>query len=203
MKNILLINSSLNREKGNSTVLATELLSCLKIKSEVNTIERDLDKQMLPHLSKQEMAAWLTPLNERSKEQAELAALSETLIEELKNSDTIIIGMPMYNFGIPSTFKVWIDRIARAGVTFTYTEQGPVGLITGKKAIIVAARGGIYAGTAKDSQSQYLKDVLALIGITDVEFIYAEGLNMSTKEENLLQARKEIASSVETLITAL
>jgi FMN-dependent NADH-azoreductase len=199
MKNILAINSSLNGEQGNSTILAKELLSALSTKFSVNIIERDLNQSILPHLSKQEMLAWMTPIDERSDEQKQLATTSDLLVEELKVSDIVVIGMPMYNFGIPSTFKAWIDRVARAGITFKYTEQGPVGLLTGKKVIIVAARGGMYAGTPKDSQSQYLKDVLAFIGITDVEFIYAEGLNMPRKEENLLQARKNIATIAKNL----
>lgn len=192
MKNVLVINSSLNGEQGNSTILSKELLSSLISKVGVNIIERDLYQQILPHLTQQEMTAWMTPANERTDEQNQLASVSDTLIEELKSSDTLIIGMPMYNFGIPSVFKAWIDRIARAGITFKYTEQGPVGLITGKKVIIVAARGGMYAGTPKDSQSQYLKDVFAFMGLTDVEFIYAEGLNMPAKEKSLIEARKNI-----------
>ena len=193
MKNVLVINSSLNGEQGNSTILSQELLSSIAGQADVNIVERDLYKHVLPHLTQQEMAAWMTSVNERSDEQNQLASVSDTLIEELKASDTLIIGMPMYNFGIPSAFKAWIDRIARAGITFKYTEQGPVGLLTGKRVIIVAARGGMYAGTPKDSQSQYLKDVFAFIGISDVEFIYAEGLNMPGKETSLIEARKNIA----------
>ena len=151
MKNVLVINSSLNGEQGNSTFLSKELSSSLASKADVNIVERDLYKPVLPHLTQQEMAAWMTPVNERSEEQNQLSSVSDTLIEELKTSDKLIIGMPMYNFGIPSAFKAWIDRIARAGITFKYTEQGPVGLLTGKKVIIVAARGGMYAGTPKDS----------------------------------------------------
>jgi len=200
MKNILLINSSLNGEQGNSTILAKELLSTLEAKSKVNIIERDLAKQALPHLSQQEMLAWMTPINERNEEQIQLASTSDILVEELQASDMIIIGMPMYNFGIPSSFKVWIDRIARAGITFKYTEQGPVGLLEGKKAIIVAARGGMYVGTPKDTQSQYLKDILAFIGISDVEFIYAEGLSMPTKVASLQQASVDIAALANKLL---
>jgi FMN-dependent NADH-azoreductase len=90
----------------------------------------------------------------------------------------VIIGMPMYNFGVPSTFKAWIDRVARAGITFKYTETGPQGLLTNKKVYVLAARGGKYAGTPKDSQSQYLKDVLGFIGLNDIKFVYVEGLAM-------------------------
>ncbi len=195
MKNVLLINSSLNGELGNSSTLANELVSKIKannLSDNLTVVERDLAAEVLPHLSQQEMAAWMTPEGERTDEQKQLAEISDRLLEELSQSDTLIIGMPMYNFGIPSTFKVWIDRIARAGISFKYTEQGPVGLLEGKKAIIVAARGGMYQGTEKDSQTQYLKDVLGFIGITDVEFVYAEGLNMPAKEQSLVEARKRI-----------
>lgn len=203
MKNVLLINSSLNGEQGNSTILSKELLSSLVSQADVNVVERDLYEQVLPHLTQSEMGAWMTPVNERSDEQNQLASVSDALIEELKSSDVLIIGMPMYNFGIPSVFKAWVDRIARAGITFNYTEQGPVGLLTGKKVIIVAARGGIYAGTSNDTQSQYLKDVFAFIGITDVEFIYAEGLNMPAKETSLIEARKHIESVAKALVSDL
>ena len=188
--NVLLINSSLNGEQGNSNILANEFVDKLKQKIQINLLERDLAKEPLPHLYQAEMGAWMTPETERTDEQSQLANISDTLVAELQNMDTLVIGMPMYNFGIPSTFKAWIDRVARAGITFKYTEQGPVGLLDGKKAIVVAARGGMYAGTPKDSQTQYLKDVMAFIGITDVQFIYAEGLAMSNKDENLVIAKQ-------------
>lgn len=119
-------------------------------------------------------------------------ALSDQLIAELQTADSIVLGMPMYNFGVPSTFKAWIDRVARAGITFNYTQQGPVGLLTGKKVYTLAARGGMYAGSPKDSQSQYLKNVFAFLGMTDVEFIYAEGLAMGTdSSKNAWQTAEE------------
>ena len=96
----------------------------------------------------------------------------------------LVIGMPMYNFGVPSTFKAWVDRLARAGVTFKYTENGPVGLLADKKVVVLAARGGQYVGTAKDTQTTYLKDFFAFVGLTDVEFVYAEGLAMGEESFN-------------------
>ena len=109
--------------------------------------------------------------------------------------DAIALGLPMYNFGIPSGLKAYFDHIARAGVTFKYTENGPVGLLTGKKVYVFAARGGMYAGTAKDSQTTYVRDFLGFIGITDVEFVYAEGLNMgeAAKISALGQAQVRLA----------
>jgi len=188
--------SSLNGEQGNSAILANELLSSLAKTAKVNIIKRDLAQQNLSHLSQQEVAAWMTPANERNNEQIQLANISDTLVEELKASDTLVIGMPMINFGIPSTFKTWVDRIARAGITFNYTENGPVGLLNNKKVIIIATRGGMYAGTNKDSQSQYLKDFFTFIGIKDISFIYAEGLNMPGKEESLLAAKTAIKNLI-------
>lgn len=192
MNNILLVKSSINGEQGNSNILANELVETLSKDSEVNIVERDLTKNELSHLSQLEMAAWMTPPNERTEEQVTQANISDTLIEELKTSDTIVVGMPMYNFGIPSVFKAWVDRVARAGITFSYSENGPVGLLKDKKVIIVAARGGMYAGTEKDSQSQFLKDFFAFIGLDDVSFIYAEGLNMPMREKSLADTRLAI-----------
>jgi FMN-dependent NADH-azoreductase len=194
MNSILFIKSSLNGDQGQSNILASELVEKLSSSSDLTVVERDLAKESLAHLSQKEMAAWATLEDERSDEQRELAGISDSLIKELKASDTIVVGMPMYNFGVPSSFKAWVDRVARAGVTFQYTENGPVGLLENKKLIVVAARGGIYAGTEKDSQTQYLKDFFAFLGIDDITFIYAEGLNMPGKEESLSKARNKINS---------
>lgn len=192
MNNILFIKSSLNGEQGNSTTLAQTLVSNLVATAEVNVVERDLAKQGLEHLTQIEMAAWMTPANERNSAQVKLTHISDSLIEELTASDTLVIAMPMYNFGVPSTFKAWVDRVARAGVTFRYTENGPVGLLKNKKVIIVAARGGIHAGTVSDSQTQYLTSFFNFLGLDDITFIYAEGLNMPGNEERYAAAQSEI-----------
>ena len=192
MNNILFIKSSLNGEQGQSNQLAQKLVSNLASNSNVTIIERDLVKQSLPHLSQVEISAWMTQPKERSVEQIKLADVSDTLIKELHTSDTLVIGMPMYNFGVPSTFKAWADRVARAGITFRYTENGPVGLLEHKRVIVVAARGGIYAGTEKDSQTQFLKDFFSFIGIEDISFIYVEGLNMSGSDQRLEAAQAAI-----------
>ncbi len=201
MSNILLIKSSLNGEQGRSNQLAQKLVAKLAENSPATVVERDLAEHSLPHLTQEEMGAWMTMAEDRTAEQVALAKVSDDLIEELKASDTIVIAMPMYNFGIPSTFKAWIDRIARAGVTFRYTENGPVGLLKNKKVIVTAARGGMYAGTPKDTQTQYLKDVLAFVGLDDVRFIYAEGLNMPGGDERMAAAQAEI-EAVNVAVTA-
>ncbi|MGS2720126.1 FMN-dependent NADH-azoreductase [Paraglaciecola aestuariivivens] len=192
MHNILIIKSSLNGEQGKSNILAQEFKTNLAENLEVKVVERDLAKDSLPHLTQVEMAAWATPEAERTDEQQQLAKLSDSLIEELKASDTILVAMPMYNFGVPSTFKAWADRVARAGVTFRYTENGPEGLLNHKKVLVLAARGGMYAGTASDSQTQYLESYFAFLGIQDISFIYAEGLNMPGNEERLATAKQQI-----------
>ena len=194
MKKVLVLNSSLNGEQGNSTKLSQLFVEQLANNQQISVTTRDLSDNAIAHLTQTEMAAWMTDANERSDEQKLLAAISDDLIAELNDNELIVIGMPMYNFGIPSTFKAWIDRIARAGITFKYTEQGAVGLIKDKKVVVLAARGGVYQGTDMDTQTKYLKDVLGFVGMTDVNFIYAEGLAMPGAEESLETAANEIKS---------
>ena len=123
-----------------------------------------------------------------------MVAYSDNLIDELKQADVIVLGLPMYNFGVPSQLKAYFDHIARVGITFKYTDKGPVGLLTGKKAYVFAARGGLYVGTPLDTQTSYVRDFLRFLGIADVEFVYAEGLNISpqSKEAGLAKALAEI-----------
>lgn len=192
MKNILLIKSSLNGELSKSNQLAEKLITQLTNRDDAKVVMRDLATNPLEHLSQVEMRAWMTPEPDRTSDQKTLAEVSDSLIKEVNESDTLVIAMPMYNFGVPSTFKAWVDRIARAGITFKYTEQGPVGLLTNKKVIIVATRGGMYQGTEKDSQSQFLKDFFTFIGINDLQFIYAEGLNMPDGEASFARAKETI-----------
>ena len=179
MSKILMLNTGLNGANSNSNKL-TELYESIRKTNNQDDhyTVRDLNEQALPHLSSEEMMAWMTPLNDRTEKQIALAALSDELIAELNEHDIIVIGMPMYNLGVPSTFKTYIDRIARAGVTFTYTAQGPEGLLKGKQVIVLAARGGQYQGTPMDSQTGYIKGIFGLIGMTDINFVFAEGLNM-------------------------
>lgn len=199
MKNVLLINSSLNGENGNSHQLSEQFIAELTQKTDTSVTRRDLAANPLTHLTQAEMGAWMTAPTERSDEQNKLAAISDELVAELQNNELIVLGVPMYNFGIPSTLKAWIDRVARAGITFKYTETGPVGLVENTKVVILAARGGMYLGTDMDTQTKYLKDFFAFLGMTDVDFIYSEGLSMPDAEESKGAAIKEIANYVSTL----
>jgi FMN-dependent NADH-azoreductase len=124
---------------------------------------------------------------------------SDTLIDELKRADVVALGLPMYNFGLPSTLKAYFDHIGRAGVTFKYTEKGPVGLLTGKKVYVFAARGGLYAGTPSETQTPFIRTFLSFIGMDDIEFVYAEGLAISeaSKQQGLDRARAHIDALVE------
>jgi len=139
---------------------------------------RDLASDPLPHLTAERFGALLSAPEQRTPEQARIAAESDALVAQLQAADVVVIGVPMYNFGVPSTLKTYFDHVARAGVTFQYTEQGPRGLLTGKRAYVVATRGGTYAGTPQDLQSAYVRQFLGFLGIADVEFIYAEGLSL-------------------------
>jgi len=180
MTTILQINSAARSQGAQSTQLASELVAKLQTKlGAADVVVRDLLKNGVPHLDDAVLGAFFTPADKRSAEQQEINARSEALIKELQAADIIVIGVPMYNFGISSNLKAYFDWIARAGITFRYTNEGvPEGLVRGKKVYIVAARGGKYFGTPNDTQTPYLQTFLGFLGMTDVQFIYAEGIAM-------------------------
>lgn len=199
MAQLLQINSSLFGENGQSSQLTRKFVEGF-LKANPNTLHtvRDLAKQPIPHLDAEIVMGFGFSDDQKNGRQIEMTALSDQLIEEVNVADTLVIGLPMYNFSLPSVLKSWFDFIARAGVTFRYTEEGPVGLLQGKKAYIMAARGGKYAGTEYDTQTALVRHFLGFIGITDVEFVYAEGLNMGddTKEQAMNDAGLKIESLV-------
>ena len=190
MNTLLKINASLFSANGQSSQLTERFAAAWQASHPGSrVVERDLAANPVPHLDGARFMAFLAKPEERSAEQQAVVDFSDALIAELRAADAVVIGLPMYNFGIPSQLKAYFDHLARAGVTFRYTANGPEGLITGKKAYILAARGGIYAGTPKDSQTAYVRDFLAFIGITDVEFVYAEGLSMGDESKHAALAR--------------
>ena len=196
MTQLLEINASLFADGGQSSQLAdTFVKTWAQNNAGVEIVKRDFAANPIPHLSAETFQAFITLEADRSAEQKAAVDYSDSLIAELQEADVIVLGLPMYNFGIPSQLKAWIDHVARAGVTFKYTETGPVGLLENKKVYVLAARGGMYKGTPKDTQTQYIKDFLSFIGITDIEFVYAEGLNMGDKSRDaaLDAAQGEIA----------
>jgi FMN-dependent NADH-azoreductase len=182
MKTILQIQSSLFNGNGQSSRLASEFVARAFPSAQVTV--RDLARDPVPHLDGERFSAFVTKKQDRTAAQEAVVAYSDALIGELRRADVLVIGLPMYNFGVPSQLKAWIDHIARAGETFRYTEKGPQGLLTGKKAYIFATRGGLYAGTAADTQTQYLRQLLEFVGIADIEFVYAEGLAISEASRN-------------------
>ena len=194
MKTILQINSSLFAEHGQSSQLATEFAGALAASKGARLVVRDLARYPLPHLTAERVTAWSTPVADRTLEQQRQVAESDALIEELREAEVVVLGLPMYNFGVPSTLKAYFDQVARAGVTFRYTNEGPVGLLTGKKVYVFATRGGRHAGTASDLQSAYVRQFLGFIGMRDVEFIYAEGLALGPqqREQALVAAAARI-----------
>lgn len=177
--NILQINASARREGANSTQVANRVVERLQAANPAATLTlRDLAVTPHPVLDEAALGALFTPAEQRTAEQAARVALDDALIAEIQAHDTLVLGVPMYNFGVPVQLKAWIDAIARAGTTFRYTASGPEGLLKGKTVYVALARGGLYRDTPNDSQVPYLKAVLGFLGMTDVRFIYAEGLAM-------------------------
>jgi FMN-dependent NADH-azoreductase len=194
--NVLQLNTSLQSDGGQSTALANRFVAGRKaVDRDVRVVVRDLALDAVPHLTAERFQAFTTPAAGRSERQRAIVAESDALIDELRAADTIVIGLPMYNFGVPSTLKSYFDHVARAGVTFRYTDQGAVGTLTGKRAYVFATRGGRYAGTPNDLETAYVRQFLGFLGITDVQFVYAEGLAISdeSKRASLAAADRAIA----------
>ncbi|RJX66570.1 FMN-dependent NADH-azoreductase [Vibrio sinensis] len=188
MTTTLVLKSSILGEYSQSNQLIDAALE-----GKHNIIERDLVANPVPVLD-MNVATALRGGDDLSGELQAILNLSNQLIDELNAADHIVIAAPMYNFMVPTQLKNWFDIIARAGVTFTYTETGPVGLINDKKVTIVTTRGGMHKDTERNSIESYLMTMLGFIGITDVTFIYAEALNMG--EESAQAAREQALSQL-------
>ena len=196
MSTLLNLNTSLFSTNGQSSQLSERFVAAWQEKNpDGQVVTRDLANNPVPHLDAERFLSFLSKPEERTPAQQAVIDFSDALIKELQGADVLVLGLPMYNFGIPSTLKAYFDHIARAGVTFRYTSNGPEGLLTGKKVYVFATRGGLYAGTPKDSQTTYVRDFLGFLGISDVEFIYAEGLNLGEdkKAAALSSAREQLA----------
>jgi FMN-dependent NADH-azoreductase len=196
---ILQVNASARREGANSTRVADRIVERLLASHPGTTLTvRDLAVTPHPVLDEATLGALFTPAAQRTPDQAARVALDDALITEMQMHDTIVLGVPMYNFGVPVQLKAWIDAIARAGVTFRYTANGPEGLLTGKNVYVALARGGLYRDTPNDSQVPYLKSVLGFLGLSDVRFVYAEGLAMGpdAAARGLAQAETDIDAAL-------
>lgn len=197
--NILQINASARREGAHSTRIADQIVARLRAEHpEARLSVRDLARQPYPMLDEAALTALFTPAEQRTPEQAARVALDDALIAEAQAADVLVIGAPMYNFGVSVQLKTWIDALARSGVTFRYTANGPEGLLKGKKVYAALARGGRYRDAGIDTQALYLQTVLNFLGMTDVQFIYAEGLNMGVEaaQQGLAEAETDIAALV-------
>jgi FMN-dependent NADH-azoreductase len=178
MSTLLQINASLAGGNGQSSQLANRFVADWVAKHPGgHVVKRDLAADPVPHLTAERFQAFFSQPEARTAEQLAVTEYSDALISELQAADTIVFAVPMYNFSVPSTLRAYFDHIARAGVTFRYTANGPEGLLKGKKAYVFITRGGIYANGI-DTQTPYLKQFLGFVGITDVQFVYAEGLSM-------------------------
>ncbi|MEQ1440600.1 NAD(P)H-dependent oxidoreductase [Fontimonas sp. SYSU GA230001] len=198
MKTLLQINTSLFAENGQSSKLTQEFVqSWLARHPDGRVVVRDLAKAPLPHLDAARFGAFLAKPEERTPAQQAVIAESDALIDEIRRADVIVLGLPLYNFGVPSQLKAWIDHVARAGVSFRYTANGPEGLLGGRKLYVFAARGGRYQGTPADTQTGYVRTFFNFIGIDDIEFVYAEGLNMG--DESRRHALDAAAAQIERL----
>ncbi len=196
MPKLLQLKTSLFANHGQSSQLSDAFVAAWQAsRPGAQVTVRDFAVDPVPHLDGAGFQAFLSQPGARSAEQQAKIDYSDALIAELQAADVLVIGLPLYNLGVPSMLKSWIDHVARAGVTFRYTENGPQGLLFGKQAYVFATRGGRYAGTAFDTQTGFVRNVLGFIGIRDVEFVYAEGLNMGeeSKATALQAAHAELA----------
>lgn len=207
--NILQVNSSArpfaNGAGSFSTRLADELVQSLRAANPEATLTlRDLTSHPHPALDEAALGALFTPAEARTAGQAARVALDDALIAEIQAADVVVLGVPTYNFGVSTQLKNWIDAIARARVTFRYTESGPQGLLKGKTVYAVLTRGGIHRGQPTDTVVPYLQTVLGFLGMTDVRFVYAEGLGLGPDAEakGVAHARAEIAELLHDTETA-
>ncbi len=199
MKSVLVINSSAAREGSVSRLLVEETVArLLEANPFAQVVRRDLGDSPVPHLTTDTLAGVRGVPSTAAEKQAR--QLSDELIAELRAADTIVIGAPMYNFGVTTALRAWFDHVLRAGETFSYSEAGPKGLLPGKRVIVIESRGGIYSegpAAAVDFQEPYLRHLLGFIGITDVTFVHAEKIGFGP------EARAASVSQAKTRISAL
>ncbi|MES2818371.1 MAG: FMN-dependent NADH-azoreductase [Pseudomonadota bacterium] len=198
MSQVLVIQSSARQQDSISRALTEQFIQQWQAAHPADTIKvRDLALDPVPHLDSTLLGGWMTPADQQSTAEKTALARSNLLTDELLAADVLVLAAPMYNFAIPSTLKAWLDHVLRAGVTFKYSETGPQGLLQGKRAYVLTARGGLYEGGALDHQEPYLRQVLAFVGIEDVRFIHAEGLSMGPEAmaQGLARARAQLAEA--------
>ena len=197
MNTLLYVRTSLYGAQGASSQLAERFVAEWRARNPGGrVIERDLAADPVPHLTAERFQAFNTPAENRTSEQQAVVAYSDALIDELHSADTIVLAVPMYNFGVPSTLRTYFDHVARAGVTFRYSSAGPEGLLAGRRAYVFVTRGGVYGGE-HDTQAPYLRQFLGFIGI-ESEFVFAQGLAYGdeSRRQSLANAREQIAGLI-------
>lgn len=190
MTKILRIDASARGAESVTRQLADRIIARFE---DAQVTTRDLSRG-LPQIDEEWVTANFTPAGDRTAAQQETLALSDSLVDEVKDADVLVIGLPVYNFGVPSSFKAWIDQIARVGITFQYTAEGPEGLLKGKRAIVVYASGGVPMGSPVDFASGHVRQVLNFVGIEDVDFVAAD--SMSIDAEASLKAANEAVDAL-------
>jgi len=175
--NILKIDSSARKNGSISRQLTERLVARFANEGDISVVERDLVNG-LPTVTEDWIGSNFTPKDDRSEEQAAYLELSDQLVSELRSADVLVVGMPIYNFGMPAALKAWVDLICRAGETFQYGENGPVGFLKNKRAIVTVASGGVPVGSPMDHATTAFTQVLNFIGITDITYVSATGLSM-------------------------
>lgn len=201
MANVLYINSSVRSTGSLSRQLSAEFIAKWQASHPADTIvERDLAANPVPHLTEEMLGAFFTAPEQRNAVQAHTVKLSDTLVDEVLAADVIVIGAPMYNFGITVQLKSWFDAIARAGVTFKYGPNGPVGLLTGKKVYVAVTRGGLHKDAPTDTQLPHLKLFLSFVGLTDVQFVFSEGHGLGA--DAVARARAAADEQIDAVLAA-
>ena len=196
MSNVLVLKSSILGTHSQTNQLSDYFLSKL---AKANVVQRDLATNPLPHFDS--TAATALRGQPATAEEKALLALSDELVSEIKNADLIVINAPMYNFGVPTQLKSYFDFIARPRVTFQYTEKGPEGLLNGKKAVVLVAFGGFHQNQPTDLVTAYVKTILGFVGITDVQFVYVEGISFGP--EATAKAQNQAKAEIDKIVTAL
>ena len=195
-KNILRIDASMRKTGSYSRDLSDELIKQLNGEEDASINDSQVTTRDLadgiPLINEQWIAANFTAIDERTEDQHKSLITSDILVEELNNAELIVIGLPIYNFGVPTAFKAWIDQVVRSKLTFHYTDAGPVGLLNNKKAYIIVASGGTKLGTELDFISDYVRHVLGFIGITDITFIDSSRVGLD-ESKVLAHAHEHIA----------
>ncbi|MBL4819633.1 MAG: NAD(P)H-dependent oxidoreductase [Gammaproteobacteria bacterium] len=203
MTKLLTLKSSLLGDTSVSNELIDNFIDSLTARGmELETVTRDLSRQGIPHLDGEWLSASSAPATRRTNEQQQKINYADELISELKAAELIVIGAPMYNFMVPTQLKAWIDHVAKAGITFRYTENGSVGLLNDKEVVVVVTSGGIHKTGETDHMRPFLKTVLGFLGLNNVEFAVASGLNMGpeTREAGINHAREYLNKIADQLV---